>query len=489
MHRTALPVLALALLAGGCESGAGLRKDDAPVVVSAIGGKAEPGDPSAGDMATARRVLMDATAQGLVRFDAAGQIEPGLAERWIVIDDGRSYIFRLRDATWPDGAPVTAEQVVRVLRRAAAANSRNTLAPFLAVIEEIVEMTPQVIEVRLKRPRPDLLKLFAQPELALFRARGFDGSGPFVASRDGKPGVVLRPAADPTRPDDRTAPAPEETARLFGERAAVAIARFSARQSDLVLGGTFADWPIVVQAGVASANIQIDPAAGLFGLVVVRPEGFLADADNRAAIAMAIDRVALTAAVMPDWAPTETLLPAQFDSASPPAQPAWAPLPLDARRENARLQVAAWKRTHPEPIAVRIALPYGPGATLVWAHVAAALRNIGIQPQRVGLDDKDADLRLIDAVAPYDSARWFIATACRACSDDPRTLVEAARDAPDLYNRAHRIAEADTALAADATYIPIAQPLRWSVVALRLGAWQRNTRAWHPLNHLRNDSE
>ena len=27
-------------------------------------------------------------------------------------------------------------------------------------------MTPQVIEVRLKRQRPDLLKLFAQPELA-----------------------------------------------------------------------------------------------------------------------------------------------------------------------------------------------------------------------------------------------------------------------------------------------------------------------------------
>ena len=118
---------------------------------------------------TPARLFADATAQGLVRFDAAGQIEPGLAERWIVIDDGISYIFRLRDAEWADGEPVTADQVVALAQAPAAPSSRNPLAPFLTAIDEIVEMTPQVIEVRLKRPRPDLLKLFAQPELALFR--------------------------------------------------------------------------------------------------------------------------------------------------------------------------------------------------------------------------------------------------------------------------------------------------------------------------------
>jgi peptide/nickel transport system substrate-binding protein len=133
-------------------------------------------------------------------------------------------------------------------------------------------------------------------------------------------------------------------------------------------------------------------------------------------------------------------------------------------------------------------LPPGPGATLVWAHLALAMRRIGIEPQRVGLGDP-ADLRLIDAVAPYDSGRWFLQTACIACSDETKALVEAARDAPDLTARAQRIAEADAALTMDSSYIPIAQPLRWSLVALRLDAWQRNTRAWHPLNHLRNETE
>ncbi|AJP70987.1 ABC transporter substrate-binding protein [Sphingomonas hengshuiensis] len=485
MIRPALPLLcSLALIAGGCGP-QGQRKDDAPVIVSAIGAAAKPADPSKGTLDFPQRVLLGATAQGLVRFDAGGQIEPGLAERWIVIDEGRSYIFRLRAATWPDGAPVTATQVVAVLRRAAAPGSRNPLAPFLAVIDEIVEMTPQVIEVRLKRPRPDLLKLFAQPELAVFRTGGTAGSGPLRAQA-GTRSTLLRPIPDPMQPE--SAPAPEETVRLFGERASLAIARFQARQSDLVLGGSFVDWPLLAIAGIARDTIQVDPATGLFGLEVVRREGFLADPADRAAVAMAIDRTALTQAVMPDWTPVENVLPAQLDSAVPPAVPSWQPLSLDARRAAARQRVAAWKAEHPGPLALRIALPAGPGGNLVWAHVAAGLITIGIAPERVA-HDAPADLRLIDAVAPYDSGRWFLATACGGCTGDAATLVDAARDAPDLYNRAHRIAEADAALTADSGYIPIAQPLRWSIVALRLKAWQRNTRAWHPLNHLRNETE
>jgi oligopeptide transport system substrate-binding protein len=276
--------------------------------------------------------------------------------------------------------------------------------------------------------------------------------------------------------------------RLISERAGLALARFKARESDLILGGTFTDWPLVAQAELAPANVHLDQAVGLFGLAVVERSGFLADADNRAAVAMAIDRAALTRAVLPEWAPLETLLPAQLDSAAAPAQPNWAGLALEARRQAARGRVQAWRRAHPEGLVLRIALPVGPGATLVWAYLAEAMTRIGIAPLRVGLSER-ADLRLVDAVAPYDSGRWFVQTACVACSDEAKALIAAARDAPDLAARAQRIAEADAVLTADSGYIPLAQPFRWSLVALRLGAWQRNTRAWHPLNHLRNEAE
>ncbi|MEI9851704.1 MAG: ABC transporter substrate-binding protein [Sphingomonas sp.] len=218
MKLAALPLaLATALAAAGC----GGKPSDAPLSVSAIGARAAPGDPSAGHLDPARRLVMDATAQGLVRFDAAGQIEPGLAERWIVIDDGRSYIFRLREAEWPDGTPVTTEQAARVLRRAIAPGSRNALAPFLAVIDEVVPMTDTVIEVRLKRPRPDLLKLFAQPELAVFRLDTLGGSGPFRIRPDPAGGAMLAPRAR----SRRRARGNRDQARSRRDRAAARRAR------------------------------------------------------------------------------------------------------------------------------------------------------------------------------------------------------------------------------------------------------------------------
>ena len=313
-----------------------------------------------------------------------------------------------------------------------------------------------------------------------------NGSGPFRAQA-GRGGMLLRPIADPSEGEDAPAPRPQETLFFRGERAAVAVARFRDGQSDLVLGGSFVDWPLLQAAGIAQPNVRLDPALGLFGLAVVSRKGFLADPANRAALAMAIDRPALTGLFHPDWAPVESLLPAQLDSASPPAQPNWSSLSLDQRRQTARAAVAAWTRVHPGQVALRLALPAGPGATLVWSRIAEAFYAIGVTPVRVSYDAA-ADLRLIDEVAPYDSARWFVATACQLCSDDARTLVEAGRDAPDLYARSHRIAEADAALTADSAYIPIAQPLRWSIVAMRLQAWQGNARALHPLNHLRNET-
>ena len=41
---------------------------------------------------------------------------------------------------------------------------------------------------------------------------------------------------------------------------------------------------------------------------------------------------------------------------------------------------------------------------------------------------------------------------------------------------------------ADAAFIPLARPFRWSLVSLRLAQWQANARAWHPLNRLRRDT-
>ncbi|OYY67672.1 ABC transporter substrate-binding protein [Sphingomonas sp. 28-63-12] len=478
-------LIGASLLLAGCNQ----RSDVGPVVVSAIGPVPAIVDPARTPPNGPSRLLLDSVAQGLVRFDAAGQIAPALAERWIVIDDGMSYIFRLREAEWSDGSRVTAGQVVERLRRQLAPRSRNPLRPYLSAIDEIVEMTPQVIEVRLKRPRLDLLKLFAQPELAVVDERLRGGTGPFRTDSRRKISVLLRPAFDPARAgnDDVAAPGPEQSVQLIGERASRAIVRFVARQSDMVSGGSFADWPLIGTADVAPANLKIDPAAGLFGLAIVNRDGFLADSDNRVALSQAIDRDAVVAAYAPGWAATSQILPEQLDSAAPAVMPAWASLTPEARRNGARARVRRWKDTHEGPLVLRIALPTGPGATILFGFIGAAFRSIGIEPRRVSLTE-EADLRLVDAVAPYDSARWYLAAACQLCGKAAQTALIAARDANSLAERAQNIAEADIAVDQDAPFIVIARPLRWSLVALRLRQWQGNSRAWHPLSMLREDS-
>lgn len=483
-HCLAIALAATALLPTACNR----RSDAGPVIASAIGLAPEMMDGSRGTIGTPSRVLRDSVAQGLVRFDATGQVEPGLAERWTVVDDGMTYIFRLRDAEWGDGQKVTAGEVVRALKRQWGRGSGNPLAPYLTAVSDAVEMTPEVIEVRLSRPRPDLLKLFAQPELAIFRLRPPGGSGPFRPSQQRRDTILLRPAFDPARidSDEFVAPGPDQNIELIGERAARAVTRFTERRSDLVLGGSFTDWPLLQIAGVAPANLRVDPAAGLFGLQITRRDGFLAEPGNRAALAQAIDRDAIVAAFAPGWAATEQVLPDQLDSAAPPATVAWRTLSNADRHAAARATVSQWRRTHAGPVTLRLALPQGPGATILFGFVAAAFRSIGIETRRVALA-ADADLRLIDAVAPYDSARWYLANACAPCSEQAQTSLIAARDATTMAERARHIADADAAIAADTAFIPIARPLRWSLVALRLRAFQLNTRAWHPLNHIRAD--
>src|SRR3546814_19871595 len=98
-----------------------------------------------------------------------------------------SYIFRIGDVTWPDGSAVTARAVVQRLRRELAPGSRNPLRPYLTAIDEVVEMTPEVIEVRLKTPRPDLLRLPARPDLAIFRLDPPRAPGPLRRRAHGSP--------------------------------------------------------------------------------------------------------------------------------------------------------------------------------------------------------------------------------------------------------------------------------------------------------------
>lgn len=69
------------------------------------------------DASQAERDIAALLFDGLTRLDNAGRVQPALAERWTVSDDGRTYTFTLRpDARWHDGAPVTTDDVLYTVR-------------------------------------------------------------------------------------------------------------------------------------------------------------------------------------------------------------------------------------------------------------------------------------------------------------------------------------------------------------------------------------
>ena len=468
-------LLSLLLLAGAC----GRADEERGVAVSVIGGPPTLADPNRKTLDPTQRVLLGAVAEGLVAFDESGQIAPALAQRWIVTSDGLSAIFRLRRASWPDGGGITTTELARRARQITAQGSRNAIAGAFDSIEEIDATTPEVMEFRLTMPRPPLLELLAQPEAAML-SRTRDGTGPYRVGSTSGGTVTLVQRFKPVEEDEPRLP----QVRLTGERAARAIVRFGEGGSDLVLGGTFLDWPLVAVADPPQRARRLDPAEGLFGLVVQRSDGFLATPENRQVLGMTIDRDALLAAFnAPRLVGVLTVLPQRYRSATDPAYPPWAAFDLTGRVEEARRRVAAW----PEPVRVRVHLPDGPGSKLLFARLTADWRRVGIEAQRVDAV-RDADVRVLDRLAPAGSAIWYLSqVACPApdaCSSEARDSLQAARRAGSLFERGNQLAAADRAVAQSGLYIPLTRPLRWSLVSPRLTGFRENAKAWHPLHLL-----
>lgn len=471
---------ALAAAAAACQP-AGEEAIDVTVI-----GKVRPvaADPSAGPLSAPSAELLVNTAQGLVRFDARGQIEPGLAERWNVSDDGLSYIFRLQSGDWPDGRSIQARDVARILNRQLRPASRNPLKDSLGAISEIVAMTDRVIEVRLHAPRPNLLQLLAQPELAIVREG--QGTGPFrLDPKQDSPGAIAMSRRVRIIDDkDRI-----EHAHLRSAEARDALLQFRDGKASLVLGGSFVDLPMVPRhRGRLRDALRFDPVAGLFGLAPARRLGPLADRQVRDILNRAINRDALIAALnVPNLFARTTTLQRGLEGGANPSTPAWAGQPFPERQAAA---VREGRQAIGEaPLRLAIALPDGPGADIVLARLAADWRPLGIELVRAG-KGVPADLKLVDQVAPSSSAAWFVrsfrCTAAPLCSKDADALMDSARGSRDAAQRAAMLAEAGRLIDEEVLFMPLAAPIRWSLVGDGLPGFAENIFARHPLSGMRD---
>jgi ABC-type oligopeptide transport system substrate-binding subunit len=430
--------------------------------------------------------LRAATDAGLVALDAQGGVVPALADRWIVTDDGRSFIFRLRDGSWPDGRPLTAESARAALAERLRALRGTSLGLDLAPIAEVRAMAGRVVEIRLSSPVPMLLQLLAQPELALERGDGSSGEMVFVRRGD-RALLSMKPPAERGVPEE---PDWQEWVRAIDLRAASpgeAIALFDDGELDIVLGGRLTWLPLADTGPLSRGTVRLDPAIGLFGLRVRRAEGLLASEQGREAIAMALDRPQLVAPFnIGGWIPTTRVVAPSLPNDPGYVGERWSERSIEDLRAVAAGRVTAWRRANGgEEARLALAMGEGPGLDLLFRELGSQLAAIGVRLDRVG-ESEPSDLVLVDRVARYAEPRWFLnqfncSLGGGMCDSNADLLVEQAMAEIDPVARATLIAEAEAALTLLNIYIPFGSPLRFSLVRSGVDAFVANPWAFHPL--------
>jgi len=399
-------LLIATLLLTGCHGG----NRDGKIVVSVIGDRPD------------EAMLLSATSESLVRLDREGQVVPGAAARWAILDDGLDYIFRIDDS-----AGVSAPVIARRLRESLRRHRRDPDFAALGPVESIEAVTGTVVEMRLSVPQPDLLPLLARPQFAV------GGITNFKAEKAGEVPILLE-----ARPGD-DAPA---AVLLRTERAGRAVARFQTGDSSLVTGGTFNDLPVARAAGPERKTLRFDPATGLFGFAIRNPD---LPVTLRTVLSLAIDRDRIVSAI---GAPNRTKATTIGGSTIEP--------PLAERR------AAALALLHGQGAHIRVGMPHGPGARLLFAFAAQDWARVGIRAEMVDVQTRDADLALVDRVAPPATLALLACASSAGC--DPR-------DRLALINP---------------PFIPIGAPVRWSLVAPSLDLFTENGLAAHPLDQLRS---
>jgi peptide/nickel transport system substrate-binding protein len=382
----------------------------------------------------ADRDLVALVFDGLLARGPDGRLVPDLATSWSVDATGRSWTFDLRpDATWHDGVPVTADDVVYtvdVLRDPAyegpGAGSWNEVTA--------TAVDARTVRIDLATPLGGFLELATQPIAPAHLLRDVPvegladdpfgrapvGSGPFVLTELDDDHAVLEPAAttslsepvgepspapipsDPlgtTAPTRRPAIAEPQLGRMefrfFDDGAGVAKA-FEAGELDAASGLGFAEAAALSSTSAGARELRY-PGTTLSTVVLnLRPSHpELRDPAVRLALLQAIDRPAVVREVFAARA-------ALADSPIPPtswafdaaASPTVAP---DAAAAAAALKKAGWTKVDDhwrppgakEPYSIELLSPgaaMSPALHTVAERVAADWEALGLTTTIVEAD-------------------------------------------------------------------------------------------------------
>jgi oligopeptide transport system substrate-binding protein len=341
---------------------------------------------------------------GLLTLDAAARPVPGCAESWTISEDGLVWTFRLRPRLqWSDGRPLTATDFEYSFRRMLDPRTAFTFAARLYSLKNarlvnagklppsalgVAAPDARTVVLRLEHPAPYLPEVLASysspsPRHAI-EAAGRDwtrpgrmvSNGPFTLA-EWVPNSHVKLVRNPLFYDAGWVSL-AAVHHVTVDSAATAVRRFRAGELDVVLvvPPEQIDWARVN----LPKELHVGPGFGLEHVAfnVRRPP--FDDVRVRRALALAIDREALTAKVLrAGEVPAYGIVPPRASHYPTPARADFATWAPSQRTAEARRLLAAAGYGPARPLRVRLAFTSGDVPRRVAVALAAMWKQVGVE--------------------------------------------------------------------------------------------------------------
>lgn len=461
--------------------------------------------------------ILTSVMVGLTDAAPDGTVVPGMAERWETSPDGLVWTFYLREATWSDGVPLTAEDFVFSLRRILDPKTAAEYASLLYFIKNaqaanagdapvesigVRAVAPRVLELTLAHPAPYLPQIakhytmFPVPKHVVERLgdawsapRNYVGNGPYnvVAWRLGD---HVKVAKNPRFYEAGKVCVDEI---YYYPTSDATMAERRVKRGELDLNSDIQSNRIAFLREEMPGYVRTHTYLGVTYLAFNASVPAFKDKRVRVALAMAIDRDFITRKLLRGGQePAYTFVPPGVANHRPATPPPWAAWPLEKRQAEARRLLAAAGYGPSNPLRLEIKhrntsdpMLFMPAIQADWKAVGVDARLLQNEAQIAYAAYRSRDFQVGDAawIADYNDAMSFLylqqsATGAQNYGDyrNPAydALLAKADAEPDAGRRAGYLAEAEAIMLDDAPIAPIYFYVNKNLVSPRITGFVDN---------------
>ena len=489
-----------------------------------IGNAGEPDtlDPHHASGTWENRIIGD-MFMGLTTEAADGSVIPGAAESWTVSDDGLVYTFTLRDHTWSDGQPVTADDFVFAMRRLLAPETAAKYASILYTIKNakalneasmegmenlsVKAIDDKTLEVTLEYPAPYFIEqlthytAFPIPKHKVeelgedwIKPENLVSNGAYTVT-EWVPNTHVRAEKNEAFYD--AANVSIDSVMYFpSEERNAATKQFRAGELDMQYD--FASEQIDWLKENMPDETRISPYLGIYYYPINTSTPPLDNVDVRQALAMAIDREAITDKVLKTGEiAAYSFVPPNAGEYGEPAYVDWKDMAYEDRVDKAQELLASAGFGPDKPLELQLRYNTSENHKKVAIAVAAMWKKIGVQAELFNAEVKvhyndlqqgNFDIARAGWIADYNDPQNFLFLM----ETDAGPLNYAAFSSPDfdeLMNQADvetnsksrndLMRQAEAIAMAEMPNIPINYYVSKDLVSSKIQGYVENTKNIH----------